>query len=376
MAPTPTLTHDRWHADRHVRRDLDRLDRGETDHALMGLALDLARRGPLPDPNPRVGAVITTIDGRVAGEGFHAGAGTPHAESMALARAGAAARGGTAYVTLEPCAHRGRTGPCTEALLDAGIARVVYAQPDPNPVAAGGHARLAAAGVSVEGGCRVAEATEINRAWSHAVAFGRPFVTWKYAASLDGYSAAADGSSQWLTGPAARADVHDRRAECDAIMVGTGTALADDPHLTVRHQDGTLRDHRPLRVVAGRRDLPPGANLHDDAAPTLRLTSHDPASALARLHAREIRHLWLEGGPTLAAAYLRAGLVDEVVAYLAPILLGGGLAAIGDLGVTTLAQRLDLRIIDVTMIGPDLRVIARPAAPPAGSMPSLEKETC
>lgn len=373
MTATEMRTHDRW-ARQRVPFDLDVLDRQRIEHARMGLALELARRGPLPDPNPRVGAVVTAPDGRIVGTGFHAGAGTAHAEPVALAQAGTAARGGTAYVTLEPCAHRGRTGPCTQALLDAGIARVVYGQADPNPVAAGGHALLAAAGVAVASGCRGAEAADLNWAWSHAVTYSRPFVTWKYAATLDGYCAAADGSSRWLTGPAARADVHDRRAECDAILVGTGTALADDPRLTVRHPDGTNRDRQPLRVVAGRRELPATAKLRDDAAPTLHLTTGDPVEVLARLHERQIRHLWLEGGPTLAAAFLRAGLVDEVVAYLAPTLLGGGLAALGDLGVGTLDQRLDLRIVEATMVGPDLRVIARPVAPPTAT-PHPREET-
>ncbi len=330
-----------------------------SDHALMGLALDLAARGPLPDPNPRVGAVITDAQGRLIGQGYHRGAGTAHAETVALAQAGTAARGGTAYVTLEPCAHQGRTGACARALLESGVARVVYAQADPNPVAAGGHHRLAGAGVLVEGGHRRAEAVALNRVWSRAIELGRPYVTWKYAATLDGYSAAADGSSQWLTGPAARADVHDRRAECDAILVGTGTALADDPRLTVRHPDGTLRPRQPLRVVMGMRELPEQAHLHDTDAETLRLTLRDPHEALAQLHDRQIRHLWLEGGPRLAAAFLRAGFVDEVLAYLAPTLLGAGRPAVADLGVSALTERLDLEIHDVTMIGPDLRITAR-----------------
>ncbi len=334
--------------------------RSDRDAAIMTLALELAARGPVPDPNPRVGAIIVNADGVIVGAGFHAGAGTPHAEALALAQAGPAAQGGTAYVTLEPCAHRGRTGPCTQALFQAGVARVVYAQADPNPVASGGHAWLTGRGVRVDGGCRAAEATELNRAWSVAVAAGRPHVTWKYAATLDGYSAAADGTSQWITGPLARADVHERRAACDAIMVGTGTALADDPRLTVRHPDGTVRERQPLRVVVGHRDLPAGARLLDQSAPTLQLRSREPDQVLADLHAREVRHVWLEGGPTLAAAFLRAGLVDEIVAYLAPTLLGAGRPAVGRLDVTTLAERRDVDVVDVAVVGTDVRVIARP----------------
>ena len=210
------------------------------EETLMRRALELAALGPVADPNPRVGAVVTATDGRVVGEGFHRGAGHPHAEVEALALAGENANGGTAWVTLEPCDHTGRTGPCSRALLDAGVNRVVFGQADPNPQAAGGAARLRAGGVAVEGGVLVEEARELNRAWTFAVTRGRPRVVWKFAATLDGRSAAADGTSQWITGPAARADVHRLRAESGAIMVGTGTVLADDPSLTVRRPDGAL----------------------------------------------------------------------------------------------------------------------------------------
>ena len=211
----------------------------ERDTALVRRALELAVLGPQADPNPRVGAVIVDRDGAVVGEGHHRGAGTPHAEVDALARAGERARGGTAYVSLEPCNHTGRTGPCARALLDAGVARVVHAQSDPGALTGGGADTLRAAGVEVVGGVLKDEALALNRAWTFAIVHGRPMVTWKFAATLDGRSAAADGSSAWITGPLARADVHDLRAECDAVLVGTGTVLADDPHLTVRHADGT-----------------------------------------------------------------------------------------------------------------------------------------
>ena len=183
-------------------------------------------------------------------------------------------------------------------------------------------------------------------------------VTWKFAATLDGRSAAADGSSAWITGPLARADVHDLRAECDAVLVGTGTVLADDPHLTVRHPDGTLRERQPLRVVMGLRPTPPTARVLDAAASTLLLPTRDPAEALAALSGREVRHVWLEGGPTLAAAFLRAGLVDEVVTYLAPALLGSGPAAVGDLGIPSIDRTLRLTVRDVRTIGPDIRIRA------------------
>ncbi|RCK68372.1 bifunctional diaminohydroxyphosphoribosylaminopyrimidine deaminase/5-amino-6-(5-phosphoribosylamino)uracil reductase RibD [Desertihabitans brevis] len=326
----------------------------------MRSALELARLGPVADPNPRVGAVIADAAGQVVGRGYHRGAGSPHAEVVALAEAGSAARGGTAVVTLEPCDHTGRTGPCSVALVDAGVAQVVYAQSDPNPMAAGGTARLRAAGVAVEAGPLADEAAALNRSWSFAVAAGRPRVVWKFAATLDGRSAAADGSSRWITGPAARADVHRLRAEAGAVLVGTGTVLADDPRLTVRGPDGTPVDRQPLRVVMGERDLPPRSRVLDGAAETWHARSRDPSTVLRQLFDRGIRRVWLEGGPTLAATFLADRLVDEVVAYLAPTLLGGGPPAVADLGTTTLGQALRLRLDEVTTLGPDLRVRATP----------------
>lgn len=328
------------------------------EETLMRRALELAALGPAADPNPRVGAVVTATDGRVVGEGFHRGAGHPHAEVEALALAGENAYGGTAWVTLEPCDHTGRTGPCSRALLDAGVNRVVFGQADPNPQAAGGAARLRAGGVAVEGGVLVEEARELNRAWTFAVTRGRPRVVWKFAATLDGRSAAADGTSQWITGPAARADVHRLRAESGAIMVGTGTVLADDPSLTVRRPDGALCERQPLRVVMGCRVLAGTARVLNAAAPTVQLRERDPARALQILADRNIRQVWLEGGPTLAGAFLTAGLVDEVVAYLAPALLGSGPSAVGDLGITTIADVLRLHPYEITALGPDLRVRA------------------
>ena len=328
------------------------------EETLMRRALELAALGPVADPNPRVGAVVTAVDGRVVGEGFHRGAGHPHAEVEALAAAGEKANGGTAWVTLEPCDHQGRTGPCARALLDAGVKRVVFAQADSSPQAAGGAARLRAGGVAVEGGVLVEEARELNRAWEFALTRGRPRVVWKFAATWDGRAAAADGTSQWITGPAARADVHHLRAESGAIMVGTGTVLADDPSLTVRRPDGTLNERQPLRVVMGGRVLPTTARVLDTAAPTVQLRERDPARALQILADQDIRQVWLEGGPTLAGAFLTAGLVDEVVAYLAPALLGSGPSAVGDLGISTIADVLRLSPYEITALGPDVRVRA------------------
>lgn len=322
----------------------------------MARALDLAARGPAVDPNPRVGAVVVAADGTAVGEGWHAGAGTPHAELMALRAAGERARGGIVYVTLEPCRHTGLTPPCTGALREAGIRRVVYAQADPNPQAAGGAGELWAAGIEVSGGLLAGEATVLNEAWTFAVAHGRPRVIWKTATTLDGRSAAADGTSQWITGPVARAAVHRLRADCGAIVIGTGTALADQPRLTVRGPDDRPAPTQPLRVVLGRRDLPDGP-LTSGPAPALRLRHRDPGRALAGLHARGVRQVLLEGGPTLAAAFLRAGLIDRVVFHLAPSLLGAG-AGLTSFGVTTLADARRLVIRDVHRLGDDLAVVA------------------
>ena len=342
-------------------READTQDH-ERDVALMRRALELAARGPLGDPNPRVGAIILDQDGTVVGEGFHEGAGTAHAEVMALRQAGAAARSGTAVVTLEPCAHTGRTGPCTQALMEAGVARVVFAQSDPSPSARGGGALLEAAGIVTTAGVLAQESTALNDAWTFSIAAGRPKVTWKFAATLDGRSAASDGSSRWITGSLARADVHHLRAHCDAILVGTGTVIADDPALTVRQPDGTASGRQPLRVVMGLRPIPESARVLDLTAPTLQLATHDPAEALKTLDEQEIHHVWLEGGPTVAAAFLGAGLVDEVIAYLAPAILGSGVPAVGDLGIQTIAEALRLTPHEVTMIGPDIRIRATIAA--------------
>lgn len=326
------------------------------DEALLRRALELAGLGPSVDPNPRVGAVVTDPTGVVVGEGYHRGAGSPHAEVEALRAAGDRARSGTVYVSLEPCGHQGRTGPCTEAIIRAGISRVVFGQVEPSPVAAGGAGQLATAGIEVLGGVLALDAEALNRTWTHLACTGRPFVTWKFAATLDGRSAASDGSSRWITGPEARADAHALRARCGAVIVGTGTALADDPRLTVRLPGGDP-DAQPLRVVVGRRPLPADAHLRDDEAPTLVVTSHEPADALAELSRRGIHHALLEGGPTLAAAFVRAGLVDEVVAYVAPALLGAGMPLVGELGIATIAGALRLRVAGVTQVGTDLRLI-------------------
>jgi diaminohydroxyphosphoribosylaminopyrimidine deaminase/5-amino-6-(5-phosphoribosylamino)uracil reductase len=328
--------------------------------AAMRRALEIAARGPVADPNPRVGCVILDASSAIVGEGYHRGAGTAHAEAVALVAAGSAARGGTAVVTLEPCTHTGRTGPCVDALLATGISRVVIGADDPNPLAAGGAGRLREAGADVEIGVLAAESVALNRRWTAAMTIGRPFVTWKFAATLDGRSAAADGTSRWITGEQARADVHIRRAQADAVLVGTGTVLADNPQLTVRDAAGRPLARQPLRVVLGRRRLPAHARVLDDAAPTLVINHRDPGKALAELHDLEVRHVWLEGGPTVAAAFWRAGLVDELVAYLAPTLLGSGAAAVADLGIDTIGRAARLTLSDLHRVGDDVLVVAHP----------------
>jgi len=306
-------------------------------------------------PNPPVGAVILDRDGEVAGVGGTQPPGEAHAEVMALRRAGTRAAGGTAVVTLEPCNHQGRTGPCVDALLDAGVAAVAFAVADPNPVAAGGAQRLTDAGVTVTSGVLADEVSGGPlREWLHRQRTGRPHVTWKFAASLDGRSAAADGTSQWITGPAARADVHRHRAAADAIVVGTGTVLADDPTLTARLSDGTPAPRQPLRVVVGEREISSEANVLNDDSRTMVIRTHDPLEVLRALSDRT--DVILEGGPTLAGAFVRAGLVDRILAYLAPTLLGGPITAIDDAGVSTISQARRWRFDGVETVGADVRL--------------------
>ena len=328
------------------------MDFSTPERAAMRRALVLARTPGVPlGPNPRVGCVLLSPDGVVLAEGFHQGAGTPHAEVMALQQAGPAARGATAVVTLEPCNHTGRTGPCSAALVEAGVARVVFAQEDPNAMASGGAEHLRGAGVEVAFGLLEQQARQLNRGWSFGLEHQRPLVTWKYAATLDGYSAAADGSSRWITSRAARVDVHRLRAECDVILVGTNTVAIDDPQLTVRDEAGEPLTFQPLRAVMGLREIRAESRVLDDAAATQLLPTRDPATALAELFAMGRRHVFLEGGPTLAAAFLGAGLVDEVVAYMAPKLLGSGASLIADLGIRNVADALEFTIVEATTVG-------------------------
>lgn len=312
-------------------------------------------------PNPPVGAVILDRDGEVAGVGGTEAVGGAHAEVVALRAAGQRAAGGTAVVTLEPCNHHGRTPPCVDALLAAEVSAVVYAVSDPNPVAAGGADRLRSHGVDVQTGL---DADAVSggplREWLHRQRTGRPHLTWKYAASIDGRSAAADGSSQWITGETARADVHRRRAHADAIVVGTGTVLADDPTLTARLPDGSLAGHQPLRVVVGEREISSEANVLNDDSHTMVIRTHDPNEVLKALSDRT--DVMLEGGPTLAGAFLRAGLVDRILAYVAPILLGGPITAVGDVGVPSIGRARRWQFDGVSAMGADLLISLVPEA--------------
>ena len=327
-------------------------------------------------PNPPVGAVVLDADGQVVGEGATQPPGGPHAEVVALRRAGERARGGTLVCTLEPCRHTGRTGPCTTAVIGAGLARVVHAAVDPGRAAGGGAAVLRAAGVVVEQ--RPLPPGSALEGWLTAQRTGRPFVTWKFAATLDGRSAAADGSSRWITSEVARADVHRLRAECDAVAVGVGTVLADDPQLTVRPSSLLVDGHQPLRVVVDSRGRAPRtARVFDGAAETVHAVVGatadgalvlpagpdgrvDLGALLQALQDRGVVSVLLEGGPVLAAAFLRAGLVDRVVAYLAPALLGAGPPALGDLGAGTISAALRLRLDETVQLGGDVRLTLRP----------------
>lgn len=336
----------------------------------MRHALSLAGHGPAFGVNPQVGCVILDAGGRMLAEGWHRGAGTAHAEVDALSKlTPEQTRGATAVVTLEPCNHTGLTGPCSQALIDAGIARVFYGASDPGPVSGGGSERLHQAGVDVTGGLLLPEVEDFLHRWLTAARLRRPFVTLKWASSLDGRAAAADGSSQWITGTAARQRVHEQRGASDAIIVGTGTVLADDPSLTARGEAGELLEHQPIPVVIGQTPVPSGSRLLKHPQPLIHATTRDLDAVLRDLFERGIRHAFVEGGPTLASAFIAAGLVDEYLIYLAPVLIGGGRLAVGDVGVGTIADARKLGIRAIERVGDDLLVVARPvsAAPTEGA---------
>jgi len=371
------------------------------DHAMMARALRLAERGLFTtQPNPRVGCVIACGD-EILGEGWHQRAGESHAEVFALRVAGERARGATAYVTLEPCSHQGRTPPCADALIDADVARVVTASEDPNPKVVGaGLGRLRKAGISVEQGLLRDAARELNRGFFSRFERGRPWVRVKLAMSLDGRTALANGESKWITGEAARTDVQRWRARSSAILTGAGTARADDPRLTVRLRDSEPHPHpnpplegegfQPLRVVLDARldALPADAHLLDGSAPTLVLHAHgaqpeddryrhvelagvavdsknrtDLAAALRLLSDRGVNELQIEAGPTLCGALFEQGLVDELLLYVAPTLLGDRARSLLQLPqLESMTDRADWLVIDHRMFGRDQRLLLRPAA--------------
>jgi diaminohydroxyphosphoribosylaminopyrimidine deaminase/5-amino-6-(5-phosphoribosylamino)uracil reductase len=337
--------------------------------AAMRRALELALLGPTYGVNPQVGAVIIDGAGQIVAEGYHLGSGTKHAEIVALEALRAKLGGGpiptdyTLVVTLEPCNHTGKTGPCAEAIIAAGVRKVAYASTDPGEASGGGAQLLREDGINVIGGVLAKEADEQGRVWLTAKRNGRPFVTLKWASSLDGRAAAVDGTSRWISGPASRAETHVLRNQVDAILVGTGTVLADDPELTARRIDGSLYDHQPLRVVLGETEIPTGFRVYNDAAETVFLNTHSIHGALAALHERGIKHILVEGGPTVASKFIKFGLVDEYLIYLAPKLLGGDMMAIRKIGVDNIDQARGLIIKEVRQLGDD--IVLRAADDPA-----------
>jgi diaminohydroxyphosphoribosylaminopyrimidine deaminase/5-amino-6-(5-phosphoribosylamino)uracil reductase len=356
------------------------------DHAMMARALQLAARGAFTSkPNPMVGCVIARKD-KIVGEGFHRRAGEPHAEVLALHEAGVRARGATAYVTLEPCAHMGRTPPCADALVAAGITRVVAACRDPFASVDGeGFRKLMAAGVVTETGLMAAAGRELNRGFFSRIERGRPWVRIKLAMSLDGRTGMASGESKWISSPAARADVQLWRARSSALLTASGTVLADDPQLTVRLPDDA-EVVPPLRVVLDTRGrLPAGKRIFEGAAPPMAVHSIDMIpdygdeisafavprdgddgldlrATLSQLGQRDINELQVEAGATLCGALLREGLVDELLLYVAPVLLGDkGRPLFAGLGLERMADRFGMELVDNRQVGPDLRLLLRPA---------------
>ena len=366
------------------------------DYEYMARALQLAARGLYTaHPNPRVGCVLVR-DGNIVGEGWHQRAGEPHAEIHALQQAGAGARGATAYVTLEPCCHHGRTPPCTDALIQAGIARVIVAMIDPNPRIAGlGLEQLKRAGIQVETGVLESEAEKLNPGFIMRMRKQRPYVRCKLAMTLDGRTATATGESQWITGEPARADVQRLRAQSGAIMTGSGTIMADDPRLTVRPEVLSV-ESQPLRVVLDSRlRITPKARLFKEPGETLVFTTSrdrelmeplqqagaklitlpaannhlDLAAVLGYLASQgEINEVLVEAGPILSGALLQAHLVDELIIYMAPILLGDAGRGLIHLqpDIARLLDRIEMEISEIRAVGRDWRIIAQTAAPRVG----------
>jgi len=338
----------------------------EQYESAMLRALAVSLNGPSTGVNPQVGAVILDPAGDIVGEGWHKGAGTEHAESMALDNfakdfPGKSLEDHTAVVTLEPCNHQGKTGPCTVALVKAGVTRVVFASTDPGQESGNGSKMLEIAGVEVIPGVMLNQAEEQNRVWLRSKWLGRPFVTLKWASTLDGRSAAADGTSRWISGPESRADTHSRRASADSILVGTNTALTDDPELTARKPDGSYFADQPIRIVVGESELPNHLRLFNDRAKTVQIKTRDLHDALRQLWNQGIKHVFVEGGPRLASAFVEAKLVDEFIVYLAPFLLGGPNTALGQIGITNIKEAAQLQLLETKQLGNDIFIRARSA---------------
>ncbi|MDP1711324.1 MAG: bifunctional diaminohydroxyphosphoribosylaminopyrimidine deaminase/5-amino-6-(5-phosphoribosylamino)uracil reductase RibD [Candidatus Nanopelagicaceae bacterium] len=307
-------------------------------------------------PNPIVGAVLVSSSGEVIGEGFHAG--EEHAEVLALMDCSARQndpKGATMYVTLEPCNHFGRTPPCTQALIDSGISHVVFAVKDPNPIAQGGAVNLLEAGIEVTSALMEGEARASNRSWLHKIETGRPYLIWKIASTLDGFSAALDGSSKWITSEESRASIQELRAESDVILIGTGTALADNPSLIPRGDE-----RRPIRMVVGTRLIPDAYNLKDAQAPTIFLKTRDLETVINALVELEVNQVLIESGSEFGTSLLRENLIDEIHWYQAPTIFGAGMKAISDLHITTISQRIDFDFVKIERSGPDTLTVLRP----------------
>jgi diaminohydroxyphosphoribosylaminopyrimidine deaminase/5-amino-6-(5-phosphoribosylamino)uracil reductase len=320
------------------------------DQELMQRAIDLSALGlGKTFPNPIVGAVLADKDGQIISEGFHQGG--DHAEVLAIKNAGVIPTGTKLFVTLEPCNHTGKTPPCTDAIIKAGIKNVIYAVTDPNPIAAGGAAKLSESGIKVESGLLAKSAEAVNQDWLSKLANNRPRFIWKIASTLDGKVAAADGSSKWITSEAARADVAKLRSQADAILTSTKTVISDNPTLDSK---GTGKD--PHRIVMGRSEIDPASNIFNNDAPTELIKSQDLSALINFVNQAGFNRVLVEAGPTLGSALLAAGLIDEVILYIAPTIFGSGTNSIADLGIATISDRLDLVLIANEVIGVDLKL--------------------
>ena len=316
--------------------------------AAMARAIECARAGlGKTFPNPIVGAVITSATGEFISEGFHQGA--DHAEVVAINVAKSIPAGAIIYVTLEPCNHKGKTPPCTQAIIDAGIAKVIYAVADPNPLAAGGAQKLIDAGIVVEHH-RSAELEFVQRAWLHKERTSRPLMVWKVATTLDSKVAASDGTSQWISGPESRDDVQVLRAQSDAIVIGTNTAIIDNPHLVPRGHAA-----RPVRIVCGEQVVPPTHNVFDDQARTITVKSKSIPELMKVLSDEGFNQVLVEAGPTLGSALMASGKIDELIVYQAPKMLGAGKEFVSHLGISTLEDHIELELLSVAQFGGDIK---------------------